>query len=190
MGIGKNLLSILRKVGTDVQFTAEAPLLESVPQNLPLLNVASQNMAIDALSADVDFIRAPTANQLMLVSSIPLVLIENAGVMAPQNFAALAAPLAKGFQLIVKRNGVDKIICTIKTNKDLTTCFFGGVLGSGLPSESGFFDTAKYVTGSYTFLKPIPLDGSKGDQFIMRMRDNLDPIAHFEASVAFAVIPL
>jgi len=169
--------TILNRIPRRVVLVSPFPGRRVAYSNDELLNGSSADMRVNASGGDIDFKLGPPTGQIWAVELCALTLVHN-GSMKPQNFGALATPLAKGFQLIQVSDGVENVNCTIKNNKQLTNCFFAGIVGQGLGTGNvGYLDTPDFAFGPYKFDTPIVLVGNDNDKMIMRIRDNLSGLA-------------
>ncbi len=188
MGKGRELLSKIKSVDTDVQLVVKVSLGLSIPKNITLKDGSSKDMAIDG-TTPAEFEIAPGNDEIMIISEIPLTLIDDGASMLPQNFGGVGV-LTNGVELVALIDGVEDIICNLKDNKDLLNCFYGGVLGSGLVGATGFFETVDFVSGSFNFDAPLLLNGQTNDRLFIRIQDDLAALGHFEASANHIVLPL
>lgn len=186
---GSNYIDIVKVSSIDLKFTVPGTMPNIAQQNLGMLNSGNVDMTVDGSVTPVLFENVVPDDELHMIYSVPMLLVDDTGTMSPGNFGGNAA-LANGLELVTVKDSVEVVVCNLKTNKDLTTCFFGGQLGSGNNSAVGFMNTAKFVTGSFIFDTPLFLDGSKGDRIFFRVQDNLTVIDHLEGSVKFSSVKL
>jgi len=193
---GKDFLLNIERAAIDIKYTFPVTPPGVQQKIRMLLDGASNDMTVDGDAAVTDFELAPPVDKVYLVTSIPLILVDDGEILSPDNFAGRAV-LNNGMELhssIQRRNEIDEkevvevidtVICNIKNNKDLLVCFFGGILGSGGNQTTGFFDTADFATGAYVFESPLILNGKVGDKLFIRIQDDLSDVGHLEAAAKF-----
>ena len=137
-----------------------------------LKNGSSEDMNVDGSQANVSFKWEVPSNEIWFVDEIQIFLLD-AGVMSHGSFGAISA-LTNGLNVIIKKNGSEFSLRSIKTNLELLMSFpFPQQAGS---SGTGFINDEDYYFGSFDFKFPIRLIGSNGDLIKYIVRDNLTSI--------------
>lgn len=126
----------------------------------------------------IDFKWQPSSG-VWLMTELRVVLADGA-TPGMTEFGDLGSALTNGLQLIIKCNGVETVLATIKNNNQMALIFsdrqnsFGG---------TGFLDTADCFVGVCSFSQEqqdgVILDSSLNDFVSMRVRDNLTNIDNF-----------
>lgn len=138
---------------------------------------------LGSLGSPVDFEWGPEADQVMIVSSISTLLLDE-GTMAANVFGSLATPLTNGVEILTRINGVERRIAILVDNVCLALCFFNGNMGiGGGAGLDGFLDTNDVASSQRPASYPITLNGNNGDKIIARVQDDLTDVDIFRMQV-------
>jgi len=133
-------------------------------------------MSVDGSITPVDFVWGPSAGDIMTITSLSAILLDE-GTMTHTVFGSLLAPLTNGIHLLTKIKGVEREIALLVDNSCMVLCFFTGNVGiGGGAGLDGFFNTNDVAAAQRRMGYPITLNGDDGDQIIVRIQDDLTAI--------------
>lgn len=165
-----SLTNVFMPKTVSVSSTLEQPVVFADAYNgVFLKNVASDDMVVDGtLGSPIDFKYTLIGLARGLWNRSFIELTDGTQNFNSSNFGAIVGGLANGVQVIVKRNGIEKIIETWKTNMDISLTMFD----FNSPYRQG-----EYI-GRWTLPSDLgaPITLFDGDEIILRVRDLLSTL--------------
>jgi len=164
------VVSVSATIETSVVFAASYNgVLLANPLN------SSTDMNVDGSITPVDFVYEVTGLTRALWHRSFIELTDGNQAFLSDNFGAIAGGLTNGVDIIVLRNGVEKVLETWKTNMDISLTMFD----FNSPYRQG-----EYI-GRWTLPSDIgsPISLFEGDKIIFRVRDDLLTLDSFRNKI-------
>jgi len=98
------------------------PVSSIIPKKVCLMNGSTKNMDVDGSSSPVEYKYAPGAGEIWFVNAIAIFFLDS-GLVKPDRFGAITGGLTNGVDVIIKLDGVENNIISVKNNVDINLAF-------------------------------------------------------------------